>query len=581
LENGGESLEVRENQSNRVLHETFSARDCVRVAVDPSFKELSFFTEDPGTHRRRLFIWQFSQPSPAEALIPESYSHPLIKWSRDGRYLAFSSDNSGFTIIDTHRSNRLVVAIHRPIRSFDWSPESDRIAFVDKRGKERSSLSIMTLSTGDIRPIDVQYSGVFQDIAWGNARNILVSTHEKVSKAAHPSEEYSLFLVTLNEKQCERLHASKMPIRFPSWIPDGSGVIWHEREPDGMLRLHSRRFHERSVTSFPSRASSELTGFSADSSHLVVKRISTVENEFCRMNLDNPPETTTLIGSEGKGGILSWKKLPKSGSDGKEIVVSVSKPRSDLKGLIIRMHGGPNPLFDNIWPETQLFLSYGLLVVNVPNDHSTGAADLANLGRTLAQEYGIPASRTMIIGESSSAGLVLETALLDPEFLGAIAIVGVLEPHMARIQRPQQLSQRIEVLAFHGEFDNISSPDNIHRGLVEILGAERLTPPNGLWYVFKNEGHSLREDSSLAIFYSTLLNTLGLLDTERFRSPNESPSGPDYIRIGVCEHQVSIKNTAFMFHAARFLSCSRRPSALGVLQQFDCTSNKRTLYEHR
>lgn len=127
-----EGLTITEAVTGKVLQSMRAAEPVLRGSWRPDSEAISYFLQETGTNRRRLFVWELKTDQHRKITIPLSYAQAFVKWSPDGKRIAFTNDRGGLVIVDPVAGSFLTYRPGSKIRSFDWDSESRRIAAVPK-----------------------------------------------------------------------------------------------------------------------------------------------------------------------------------------------------------------------------------------------------------------------------------------------------------------------------------------------------------------------------------------------------------------------------------------------------------------
>ncbi|MGH8016886.1 MAG: hypothetical protein ACREIA_01135 [Opitutaceae bacterium] len=298
----------------------------------------------------------------------------------------------------------------------------------------------------------------------------------------------------------------------PLWVAGGAGCLWQQRDQDGKRKImvladgraEPRRVELEGAQHFP-------TPLSDRKNIVVLNELPGVE-QLIRIPLDGDGPAVVLAERRTMEipGVAHENVLVRS-ADGAMVPIQVSKfvqETSRANAVIIRMHHGPV----TAKAQTRLYLAFGVQIIHVANRKPHGVQDLLAACDYAHTTLKVPRGRVVVFGVSDAAAIAVEAALLHPERIGMLAVIGLLGlPRNAVVYRHASTAA-LRVFGFHGETDRLGTPEHGRAVLEESFGPDALLPPRGMWHVFPGEDHALRLDRSHAAVHATILHELGLIE---------------------------------------------------------------------
>lgn len=517
-----EGLVVRETGTGKIVGSMRLADPVLRVYWRPDGRTVSYFRQEAGTNLRRLFLWELDSDRQREIPIPVSYAQAIVKWSPDGKRLAFTNDRGGLVIVDAEKGIAQTCAPETKIRMFDWNSDSRRIAAVipSPGSRDRNFLAIIDAIAATItEKITSIIDGTLRQIAWERSENVLLLLSEGNSNDDDEPGKYILTSLDPIADREEVLFTSS-PDAFllrPAWLPGGAGYLWHQREIDGTQRILISLQGQREPRVIALDGALEFRMFLPEQKSMVVSQTSPAVNQFVQIPLGGSSSVTVLGGADsGLQEVLHQSARVRS-ADGVMVpilVTRVSDGSERANAVFIRMYGGIPALWAT-WAETRLFLKHGVHLIQVSYRKLHGVQDLLAACDYAENVLKVPRERIVVLGASTASTVVIEAALRRPNSVGILAVVGVIgggprKPAGTEVSK----GSKPRLLAFHGEKDRTMAPENGRAILENLFGAEALLPPQGLWHVFPGEDHTLKRDKSLAVVYATILRDLGVIECE-------------------------------------------------------------------
>ena len=511
-----EGLVVRDVKTGKVVNVMRSVDPIRRICWRPDGRAISYFRQEPGSNRRRLFVWELDRDEQRELRIPTSFAQATVRWSPDGKRIAFTSDRGILTIVNS--IDGTVSTYGEKVRAFDWSSDSSRIAAIqDAQPFPRVVLLLNAADGGIAETVTTSVSGELKEVAWQRSANLLVVSSDDPKTEAHGESRYALNSIDRRTQCCEVLFSGLLGVRNPLWLPGEGGCLW-----DGLAADKQRRMFV-SVKGVSEPRPIPLDGllswrcFLPDGKGMIVLQESSAVNRLARVSLDGGGLTSVIAANQPASiSAVEHKRIEVRTSTGDCIAIQVSTVtdvRRRANAAFIRLHGGQVEWGGERWAETQLYLEYGVDVIQVAFrglDH--GANDLIAALDYARSVLGVPSERIVALGASTPAASVVHAAQLHPEKIGIVGIIGLYkEPQLPR----PLTTASLHVFGFHGERDRTVAPE-IARNLLEMaFGEDALRPPRGLWHVFQGEDHALTRDESFAKIHATILRQLGLIENVR------------------------------------------------------------------
>jgi WD40 repeat protein len=175
----GEELLIKSVGGEEVRFQRKSKAAHLRIKWRPDGKAISYFRQDLGTNRRRLYIWDLATGVEEEVGVPETYAQRQVRWSPDGRKLAYTSSSDGIYVFDFDTKKGTWIAGN--FTDFDWDPQSKRIAAIFS--KPENKLQVASLS-GETRSKELPGQLKLRDLSWQNGVRILLRAYDPGTKKA-------------------------------------------------------------------------------------------------------------------------------------------------------------------------------------------------------------------------------------------------------------------------------------------------------------------------------------------------------------------------------------------------------------
>jgi hypothetical protein len=511
----GEGLIVREIATGKILHAMKSTDPLKRINWRPDGRAISYFRQESGANRRRLFIWELDSEEHTEVQIPESFAQAIVCWSPNGKRLAYTCDQVGLVILEPGKG--AIARYEEQVRAFDWSPDGTSIAAIPS--KQSSALVFLDPATGKTtRTLPGSNYIQLRRVAWQDATKLLA-----VASGNGPSEfEAKGRLIVSLEPQTQRrkvLFSTAAEISELRSLPGGKDFLWNERDANGLEKMFVSATSPVVPRSIPLEFSAHWRGFQPDGMYVVVMEDSSSVRRLVRADMyGSRPALVLAADRPANIGAVEHKFVEVRRSDGTMGAILVSKATEAgrrANAVFIRAHGGYVQWGEERWAETQLYLEHGVDVIQVQR---SGGSDINQEKDVIAAcDYartvlGVTRERTVVLAASTPAGAVLHAAQRHPEKMGIIAIIGLYKEPLGL--PPSTGSASLRVLGFHGG-DDLGVPPAAARSLLEeAFGKGALEPLRGVWHVFAGESHTLARDESHAVIHATILHQLGLIECE-------------------------------------------------------------------
>jgi len=506
-----EGLIIRDVTSQNIVHSMRSADSVLRVNWRPDGRAISYFLQAVGTNIRRLYVWDLDRDRHQEISIPVSHYQEIIRWSPDGSRIAFTSEPGGLIMVDVIHG--AVTTWEQKVRAFDWSSDSRRIAIISGEEPHPAGVDVIDPATGSLSErIATSAKSTAQQVAWQGSAKLLVTTRDGDPQAGDPATTFRLMTIEPRTHREDILFSATTDIANPMWVAGGAGCLWQQRDRDGKRKItvlangraEPRRVELDGAQHFP-------TPLSDGKNIVVLNELPGVE-QLVRIPPDGDGPAVVLAERRSTEipGVTHENVLVRS-ADGTMVAIKVSKfaqEKSRANAVIIRMHHGPVTAKG----QTRLYLAFGVQIIHVANRKPHGVQDLLAACDYAHTTLKVPRERIVVFGASDAAGIAVEAALLRPEKIGILAVIGLLgSPRNAVVYRHSSTAA-LRVFGFHGETDRLGTPEHGRAILEDAFGPDALLLPRGMWHVFAGEDHALRLDRSHAAVHATILHALGVID---------------------------------------------------------------------
>lgn len=510
-----EELVVRQVGSGNILFSKTWPVKVTRVNWRPDSRAIAYFQQDAKTNLRHLFIWDLASDQHRELPIPESHAQALVRWSPDGKRLAFTSDPGGLVIVDPAGGPPVVYP--PKIRTFDWSTDGRWLAVVPD--ENATVATILDATTGAIRRSFMAHAkGVVPEVVWQGSPNLLLldrSVSTDLSGANRRRLTFSLIALDPSTGKEETLISEPRNIRNIQWLPDGTGCLWHRRDADGTQSIYIKQAGVPAPRRIDLGGTVRFQNFFTDGLSLGASRISDTINQLVRIPLDGGAASVIAeVPSVKLPGLKEEIVKIRSAEETMPpmLVTSIAEgnPRANAAHIVI--YGESLAIHNDTWAETQRCLLHGIHSIHLANRRGRAVQDLLAACDYAKTVLKVPRERIVVVGKSEGTKVVMEAALRRPDLFGIIVLTGAFAaPEVPPDSRSRGLSA-VRVLAFHGEKDRVVSPERGREAIEKGLGSDALLPPRGMWHIFPNEDHPLHLDESQAVIFATILRELGLIE---------------------------------------------------------------------
>ncbi len=505
---------------------------------NPNGDAIVYLTNPSGNENYHMYLWDLRTWKTFGLDLPTTTTvMPPIRWSFDGRYLAYfvsgaGEKKAGLRVVDFQDRSAprsFFATASYPDGDFAWSTKGYSLAFVspDEHG---TVVVIDPLEREKSLPkaLPIVPGGDIRDIAWS-----LDGTFLLVSVRA-PSDEHNQLRQVDLRSQTNRIlvPAGQWNLSHPRPM-DESGRFAYQVNQDGQIHLNTADLsgRVRNLTE-TNEGVYDLLGVSPSATKLFALETSLVR----------PPQIVSIsVGDDESDKIILYPKERTKGADGKKaeiIRVTASDGlqipayvwRADrVAGIepaaVIRVHGGPHLQESPRWDAgIQLLLSHGISVIVLNYRGSAGfgasfekwsAPDLAAKDVLAAQRYVrdtllIPVDRIYLFA-TSWGSLVGGYALANwpDDFAGVIFVAPLVNKKLA----DGALAKTHFMLAFHGQEDPMCGTQLAYQELVRWFGRPLSSES---WRVFAGEGHVFRRTDSWVTTYTEILQAL----EKRLRRPH-------------------------------------------------------------
>lgn len=506
-----EIISVIEAKSRKSVHQLRITQPAVRITWSPTGNSLAYFSSAKGTSLRRLFWWNLRENWHREIAVPPSLAQPIIRWSPDGRYFAFTTEK-GDLIVTNSSSEYLVLSRH--VVSFDWSSDGLAIAALVPEAEDGGCIQLIDPMNGKVlNEFKAQTRGEPQELAWYGSRRLLILYHRSPPGGLR---QYMLEAFQPDTGRGELLTTSTTNMREVMWLPHDSGVLWHQQDRAGVHRIWYQARGEVEARRLNTKGAYHVRAISSDGKEVSVASYAQDSHRLLRIPIIGGD---LVVIAEHRGAnrpdIVHETRLVDSSGAKIPILVSRVTGRNRLDAVIIRMHAGTAlSLAGDRWAEMQLYLQHGVHFIHVENRGGDVVSDLKAACDYAHRELGVPRDRIVLLGGSTGGAIVLETLLRYPDCAGIVALIGTTAP--SNISQGAAVLHHMRVLAFHGENDLKIHPDDARHAIEVIFGADALRSPRGQWSVLPGEGHWLQRDESIAYIHTRILAQLNRIDSRYF-----------------------------------------------------------------
>jgi dipeptidyl aminopeptidase/acylaminoacyl peptidase len=477
---------------------------------------ISFFSQDPTSNVRRLFVWNLDDGKTTEIPVPLTFNQPHVLWSPDGAKLAFSRETKSVVIVED-KGRGDPIEYDGKIATFAWSSDSRNLALVPDDNSHQ--ILVLDASSGQVtQRITTLALGKVVDVSWHPRADMLVLLQH---------DDDSRSLLELDVKGHESiLLSSKSDLRAPSWLPRGHGYIFQRFENGAGALFVSQDGGDTPPRRLPLDGVTDFQGFLPGGKTIVAMHRS-----------DGPPELLQVPLDGGTSKVLAaadLSVLPKvrpeevyvSSFDGMKIPLWVWRSpygKETSRAAVVRVHGNLHGAESPVWQEEiQMYLKHGVDFIGVNYRGSSGYGstfeaagndferswDVAAACKYAHSSLAVSYDRVVLLGHSTGAALALGAGLIEGDHIGTLVLVSL--PGMPRGWQTYMRSNHrpLYVLAVHGEKDRLVPPA-VAKALIEnAFGPGVLIPLSEHWSVLKDEDHVLHLDRSWAVLHSLILRKL-------------------------------------------------------------------------
>jgi len=358
---------------------TAGTESCISPRFSPDGRKLAYLQDYRGDEKFDIFILDLDSgraenitPNTDEAILPS------IRWSPDGRRIAFASNRGGKYSVYTMPSSggdASQLYQHEYADSDPrWSPDGKLVMFASMTRGQDQGVFIVPANGGDVvqvgdanGPLDASMPGWSPD----SRRIAFAST-------AHGMCDIGIY--DLVEQQVQWLTDSSYECYSPVWCPDGSMIAYKENR-DGNVVIVLQRLDGTKRVFQLEQGIHDQQAFTPDSKHLVHTFSSSrrptdvwildIREEKSRQLTNSLPSSIDLR----LLAIPTVARYPSVG--GRTIPALLYKPLDWTEGTkapaVVFIHGGPAAQHDYDWyPTVQDFVARGFVVLSPNYRGSTG-----------------------------------------------------------------------------------------------------------------------------------------------------------------------------------------------------------------
>jgi dipeptidyl aminopeptidase/acylaminoacyl peptidase len=513
-------LEVRDIASGITIRKTRLADTQLLLSWRPDDRAIAYVSGHDGNRKHEVHVWNLRTNKDESLPFPILRAANLpLRWSPDGRYLAYFSEASrGGLIVLARLGDRVVrtlLASNDDISGYEWAPSGRQLAVIDQAYP--GHLTLVSMGSKRIRRLLVKRGATLQELAWSPVGDRLLLIVTRSGRKFAELVEFDLTSGATRTRVAEDGDVSD-----PHYLShDGRFICVVNRNGNRTALVGARTGTPRPIE--PAAARFRFLGTdSAGRKVLAGITTATYPEIIALVPVDGgtsvavynppalarlavtPPDTVYLYSDDGmRFPAYVWHAPRRTGR----------KP-----GAIVRVHGGPHLQFDRAWdPLIPIAMAAGIDVI-YPNyrgssgygvefreagDDEKRASDVLAACLYARGVLGVESRRTLLYGKSYGATLAARAAISDLNSIGVLALAGI-SPSLGELRKV--MDPPFKVLLFQGQNDFLEP--GAARLTVEGLFGGNVFTGHGSAHVLQGEGHSTHRTSSWAIINSQLIESL-------------------------------------------------------------------------
>ncbi|MFH6602300.1 S9 family peptidase [Maribacter algicola] len=476
----------------------------------PSGGEIIFQELNPKTRKYDLCILNIETKEKSKINLPSSSNAiPPIRWSVNGKYLAYVSTNELSRLYIFDFEEKKVVRVFADIDSYSDFRWLDNTTIFFLSHPKNPTLYKFNVPNNHISKYSLNN--------YDEVKNFSVKENKLLFVGREKNEEYfQCFELKMDERLVEKLTDSDFNIEKCKYSKNTSS-FYYNRNENGVSRLYSSDWK---VDSLIQNETDKLSSFELElelNSDLYLKQsTSGLPPSLLKVNVSNGKKKTLYLKDN-----ISFLKLGNpelvriSGSTNEdEIPGYLWKAKPQKKAgvkTIIYVHGGPYLQFRPLWNmHAKLFTKYGFnfLAINyhgssgyskqfaMKNNESKQILDVVNSVLYLKEKYGLNSKDIILIGSSYGGKLVMGAIDYLEGLGGVVLISGLINQNIKNTDRLRKL----RMLVFYGEYDPLAliTKELLERKNLIDLGSDNLE-------IFKGEGHFFHKTTSWTHIYTKII----------------------------------------------------------------------------
>ena len=494
----------------------------------PDGNAIVYVASHSGDRNYRLHYWNLKTgtDSVVSDLVTFTAAPPL-RWNPSGNKLAVyvgDSEDGNLIVLDPEKnSERITVGKTSSDKDFCWSPDGQKLAYVDD--DIEGLLKISPIVQTKEKAFQLNLGEIIKDLAWSsNGKFILATVREK------NDEFFYLKFIDLDSSSVKTVAKMAFDIGRPVWASDSLSFFF-EVNRNGITEIWRQNLQGKQ----------ELVSDSDNVYHILENPLYTKEAtqdlKVYINRLDSPPtigsisikskKIKVLFDSPHSVPILKLNLKPDfislTSKDGMKIPAMVWKDKADSNPVregIIYVHGGPHLQESPAWdPRNQYLLKKGAVLITVNYRGSKGygykygemtkdiegqAQDILAAQEYFKDTYGLTPDRTVLMATSFGNLVALKTLSIAPQSFGSLVLISAVKINTNDCPKIDHLKHIYE---FQGREDNIASPTQVYKSIFKCFGPLYNSPANS-WHVFEDEGHFYQRTRSWTTVYTSISELL-------------------------------------------------------------------------